>query len=169
MFCKVSVDNLNLETSWEFIFAITRISTKYFPRVRSQLATLKFPSHKFPLKYMSGFAFEGLETNFKTLFSRVSLAIWFSTMFCIFICSFPDIHSFLINCNLLRSRNRLWTFCAHFYSFTTCFCLLVLVYQSFFYSALFPTCQSFCTLRVAFSRFFSFTRRFYSLTSRFTF
>ena len=58
---------------------------------------------------MSGVAFESLETNFKTLFSRLSLANSFSTFFFIFICSFPEIHLFLINCNLIRFGKRLLT------------------------------------------------------------
>ena len=57
----------------------------------------------------------------------MSLANWFSTMFCIFICSFPDLHLFLINCNLFWLRNRLWTFSTHFYRFRS----FLLVYQSF--------------------------------------
>ena len=40
---KAFVDNLNLETSWEFIFATTRRSTKHFPQIRPKLVTLKFP------------------------------------------------------------------------------------------------------------------------------
>ena len=43
MFYKVFVDNLNLETSWEFIFATTCRSTKYFALTWFELATLKFP------------------------------------------------------------------------------------------------------------------------------
>ena len=37
----------------------------------------------------------------KCLLSQVSLANWFSTIFCIFICEFPDIHLFFISCNLI--------------------------------------------------------------------
>ena len=82
---------------------------------------------------MSWVAFETLKTNLNTLFSGVSIANWYSTIFCFLICSFLDIHLFLINCNLFRFRNRLWTFLpisvhlllvstrlqfTHFYSFT---------------------------------------------------
>ena len=70
---KVFVENLPLETSWEFIFATMCRSTKYFPQIWSKLVTLKFPSDKIPLS-MSEFTFEILETNLKTLFSRVILA-----------------------------------------------------------------------------------------------
>ena len=65
------------------------------------------------------------------LFSRVFFANWFSTMFCIFICSFPDIYFFLINWNLFRFCNRFLTFSNHSCSFTYGFCSLLLVYQSF--------------------------------------
>ena len=81
------------------------------------------------------------------------LGNWFSTIFCIFIYSFPDIHLFLINCNLFRFRNRLWTFLTHFYSFTSGFCAFVLVYQTF---VLVSTRLPFT------SCFYSFTNRFYS-------
>ena len=102
---------------------------------------------------MSGIGFERLQTNLKTLFSRVSLANWFSTIFSIFICSFPDIHLFLINYNLFRFRNRLWTFSTHFYSFSNCFCSFFFVYQSFLLvSTCLPFTRCFC----------SFTSRFYS-------
>ena len=78
---------------------------------------------------MSGIAFESLESNLKTLFSRVSLANWFNTVFCIFICSFPGINLFLISCNLFRFRNRLWSFSTYFYLFTNGFCSLLHVYH----------------------------------------
>ena len=42
MLCKIFVDNLSLETSWEFIFVTTRRSAKYLPQTRSKLATLKY-------------------------------------------------------------------------------------------------------------------------------
>ena len=42
MFLKTFVGNLNLETSWEFIFVTTCRSTNYFPQIRSELATIKF-------------------------------------------------------------------------------------------------------------------------------
>ena len=78
----------------------------------------------------------------------MSLANWFSTIYCIFICSFPDIHLFLINCNLFRFLNRLWTFPTHFYSSTNRFCLFILAYQSLLL----------VSTRLPFtSRFYSFT------------
>ena len=80
---------------------------------------------------MSGITFESLKTNLKTLFGWVSLANWFSTIFCIFICSFLDIHLFLISCNLFQFRNLFWTFSTHFCSFTNRFRSFLLVYQSF--------------------------------------
>ena len=33
---------------------------------------------------------------------------WFSTIFCIFICAFPDINLFFINCNLFRFLNYIF-------------------------------------------------------------
>ena len=42
----------------------------------------------------------------------MSLANWFSTIFCIFTRSFPNSHLFLINSNVLR------TFSTHFYSYS---------------------------------------------------
>ena len=80
---------------------------------------------------MPGIAFKSLKTNLKTLFSRLSFANGFSTIFCILICSFPDVHLFLISCNLFRFRNRMCTFSASFCSFTNHFCLFLLVCQSF--------------------------------------
>ena len=81
---------------------------------------------------MSGIAFESLETNLKILFSRVFSANWFSTIFCIFICLLPDIHLFLINCNLfiLPTSTRLLIVSTTFYSFTI-YQSFLLVYQSF--------------------------------------
>ena len=106
---------------------------------------------------MSGIAFRSLETNLKTLFNRVSLVNWFSTIFCIFICSFPDMKSFLINClsiiNFFRFINCLWTFSTHFYWFTNRFCSFWLAYQSFLLVS---------TLLPFTSRFYLFTSRFYS-------
>ena len=80
---------------------------------------------------MSGIAFESLETNLKTLFSRVFSANWFSTIFCIFICSLPDIHLFLINCNLfvLPTSTRLLIVSARFHLFTSRFYYFLLVYH----------------------------------------
>ena len=72
-----------------------------------------------------------LETNLKTLFSRVSLVNWFSTIFCIFICCFLDIHLFHISRNLFQFRNRLGTFSTNVYSFPNRFCLFLIAYQSF--------------------------------------
>ena len=43
---------------------------------------------------MLGIAFESLKTNLKNLFKWVCLANWLSTIFCIFICSFPENHFF---------------------------------------------------------------------------
>ena len=43
IFCKLFIDNLNLETSWEFIFATTSRLANYFPHIRTELATIKFP------------------------------------------------------------------------------------------------------------------------------
>ena len=100
---------------------------------------------------MSGIAFESLESNLKTLFSRVSLANWFNTVFCIFIYSFPGINLFLISCNLFLFRNRLWSFSTYFYLFTNGFCSLLHVYHF-----LPPVCTC-----------LSFTSRFYLFTSCF--
>ena len=84
---------------------------------------------KFPLSCYVRIGFKSLETNLKTLFSRVSLANWFVSIFCIFICSFPDINLFLINRNLFRFRNSLGTFSTHFYLFANRFCLFLLAYH----------------------------------------
>ena len=103
---------------------------------------------------MPGIAFENLQTNLRYLFSGVSLANWFSTIFCIFICSFPDIHLFLIGYNLFRFRQCLLTFSTHFCSFTNCFCSCLLVNQSFL---LFSTRLPFIIrLHSLMSRFYSF-------------
>ena len=140
MFCKVFVENLNLETSWEFIFATT------FHKFGLNWQQLNSVNIKFPLRYI------------RDCFSLVSLTNWFSTIFCILICAFPDIHLFLISCNLLRFCNRLWTFSTHFCSFANRFCSFLLVYQSFL---LVSTCLPFT------SCLYSFMRRsshFYSCT-----
>ena len=88
---------------------------------------------------MSGIAFESLETHLNTLISRGFLANWFRTIFCIFICSLPDIHLFLISCNLfvLPTSTRLLIISTRFHLFTSYFyyfllvCHLPLVYKSF--------------------------------------
>ena len=80
---------------------------------------------------MSGIAFESLETHLNTLISRGFLANWFRTIFCIFICSLPDIHLFLINCNLfvLPTSTRLLIVSARFHLFTSRFYYFLLVYH----------------------------------------
>ena len=109
MFCKVFVDKL--ETSWKFVFTTTCRSTNYFPQILYELT------------------FESLKFNLKTLICGVSLANSFSKISCTFICSFLDIHLFLINCYLFQCHDRLWTFSAHFCSFTYRFCSFLLVYH----------------------------------------
>ena len=64
-----------------------------------------------------------------SLIRKLYLAYWFSTTISIFICSFPDIHLFLINFNLLQFCNHLWTFSSHFCLFTNRFCSFLLNYQ----------------------------------------
>ena len=54
------------------------------------------------------YCFESLVTDLKKLFSRVTLTNCNSIFFCIFICSFPDIHLFLINCCLFRFLNYMF-------------------------------------------------------------
>ena len=109
------------------------------------------------LSVMLEIAFESLEANLKTYFSRVCLANWISIIFFIFISSFPYIYYFLISYNLFRFGNCLYPFllicnriCSfllacysflllstallfiiRFYSFTSCFYSSLLIYQSF--------------------------------------
>ena len=140
IFCKVFVDNPNLETSCEFIFMTTRKSTNYFSPIRSELATVKFSFFKITFKVFQGLpliwkAIPDFKADFKTVFSWVSLANWFSIIFFIFICSFPDIHLFLINCNLFQ-RNCNVTICE-----------------------LFPPISAHS--RIVSARFYLFTSRFY--------
>ena len=84
------------------------------------------------------------EANFRKNFR------WISTIFIIFICSFPEFHLVLINCNLFRFVNR---FSTHFYLFTNRICSFLLAYQSFL---LLSTGLSII------SRFYSFASDFYS-------
>ena len=103
---------------------------------------------------MKKIAFKSVKTNLNTLFSRMSLANYFSTIFCIFICSFPEIHLFLINCNLFWFCNRLWNFSTHFCFSNNRFCSFLLVYLSFL---LVSTCLSLTSrLNMFMSHFFSF-------------
>ena len=85
---------------------------------------------------MSEIAFESLETSLKTLFSRVFLANSISAIFFIYISSFPDIHLFLINYNLvivcklfLPISTRLLVVSARFYLLTSRFHYFLLVYH----------------------------------------
>ena len=111
---------------------------------------------------MSGIAFESLETHLNTLISRGFLANWFRTIFCIFICSLPDIHLFLISCNLfvLPTSTRLLIISTRFHLFTSCFYYFLLVCHL-------PVV--FTRLQVVSTRFYPFTKLFYSFTSRFIF
>ena len=103
---------------------------------------------------MKKIAFKSVKTNLNTLFSRMSLANYFSTIFCIFICSFPEIHLFLINCNLFWFCNRLWNFSTHFCFSNNRFCSFLLVYLLFL---LVSTCLSLTSrLYMFMSHFFSF-------------
>ena len=129
MFCKVFVDKL--ETSWKFVFTTTCRSTNYFPQILYELT------------------FESLKFNLKTLICGVSLANSFSKISCTFICSFLDIHLFLINCYFFQCHDRLWTFSAHFCSFTYRFCSFLLVYHL-------PVVYT--PLWVASTHFYSFTQ-----------
>ena len=102
---------------------------------------------------MSEIAFESLETNSENLLSRLFSSNLFSTISCIFICSFRDIHLSFTNYNSFWFCNRLLTFSTHFYPFTKRFCSFLLVYQSFLL----------VSTRLPFiSFFYSFASRFYS-------
>ena len=90
--------------------------------------------------------FENLATDLKKLCRRVSLADCHSIIFWIFICLFPDIHLFLINCYLFQFLNYMFLLVfelflpvsasflivsTSFYSFT-CLCVdQLVIYQSF--------------------------------------
>ena len=69
----------------------------------------------------------------------MSLTTWFSALFYIFICSFPDNHLFLINWNLLQFLNYLLLLlselfppiCLNYYSFLPISCCLPVTCTSF--------------------------------------
>ena len=65
---KIFMNNLNLETSWDFIFTTTRRSTKHFPQFGPNLVQL-IPLTYISLSGTSGTTFEFLETNLKILIS----------------------------------------------------------------------------------------------------
>ena len=133
MFYEVFVDKLTLET-YGNLFLRPRVDQQIsFHRFGRNWRQLTFLNIKSPLKYVM---------ELSVLFSWVFLANWFRTIFCIFISLFPNLHLFLINCDLFRIRNRLWTFSTHFYLFTNRFCSFLIVYQSFLL-VLFVIYQSF--------------------------
>lgn len=87
-----------------------------------QTGWTKFSWHKMPFKVS-----QGLINNLKSLFSRVFLGDWFSTIFCIFIYSFPGIHLFLIKCNLFWFHDRVWFLPTQFCTFSSHFSWFLLV------------------------------------------
>ena len=123
IFSKFFADNVNLD----FI--------KIYFRYNAQISKLFSTNLR---QSMSRVDFENLITNLKNLFSWVSLAYWFSTIFFIFICLFHDVRFLLANCNLFQLSNRflpisayLLILSARFYLFTSHFCYLLIIYHLF--------------------------------------
>ena len=127
MFYKVFIDNLNLETSREFIFLTARRSTNYFPQIHLKSLNIKSPLKACQRSLLKAWALISklhlAECPYLT--DSVQLFVFLSAHFLTFICflsvtSFFDFvtvckHFVVISTRLLIVSASFYLFISRFY------------------------------------------------------